>query len=239
MSLILVCLVGALVGAVVSGKAWAHLAKRHEIQTTSNNSSQQQDAKPTDSKPDKKDEDKKKDQQPATAKKQDAKLPEKNSPPQAQPPTYSITNPSGSIINQGSQVDAPQTIINGPAPRQLTNTDALVTKLREIAQSSSEAPEVLILITTPDKESKAFRDALVEAFTKADWKVSFDNSQHNFSFNGEAFTQGVLCSGESKSTASAVADALETPGGIKCERNYVIAPSKHAFPVWLAIGKPE
>src|SRR6266513_3114748 len=44
MSLVVVCLIGALVGAVASGKAWTYLAKRQEIQTASNNDRQQQDA---------------------------------------------------------------------------------------------------------------------------------------------------------------------------------------------------
>lgn len=39
----------------------------------------------------------------------------------AQQPTFSVTNPSGSIINQGSTVDAPQTVNNlGPPPPVFT-----------------------------------------------------------------------------------------------------------------------
>jgi len=247
--MILIVLLGALCGGGLAGMGYAFW---YHAKTKAPNPSATQDDKPTPTaKPQEqasaknKDGDKKDIATTDAKKKNDThkpvpKAPEKPNASPSQQPTYSVTNPSGSIINQGSKVDAPQTVNNfRPAPRQVTNPDALIASLREIAKSSNEPAIVLIVMTEPDQESKPFRDALAEVFHKAEWKVTSNNSRNNFSFNGEAFTQGLLCSGETETTLNAVADALEA-SGIRCsERKKVNAPSNQAFPVWLAIGKPE
>jgi hypothetical protein len=66
-------------------------------------------------------------------------------------PTYSVTNPTGSIINQDSKVEAPQTIINGPPPievgqrmlSQNKRSDGIYETLIAITTSSS-VPELYV-----------------------------------------------------------------------------------------------
>jgi hypothetical protein len=122
-SITLIVLLGALCGGGLAGMAyafWYH--SRTQTATTPPG------AKPREEASDQKNEDKKKEgdkKGTATDKAQHKAPPEAQEKKQsatpsvpAQQPTFSVTNPSGSVINQGSTINAPQTVNNGPPPPQ-------------------------------------------------------------------------------------------------------------------------
>jgi hypothetical protein len=79
-----------------------------------------------------------------------------------QQPTFSVTNPSGSIINQGSTVQAPQTVNNYGPPKIELNAEGLrilTDYLRPFAGQT-----LSLFVHNPDEDSLKLRDQFLAAF---------------------------------------------------------------------------
>jgi pimeloyl-ACP methyl ester carboxylesterase len=95
-------------------------------------------------------------------------------------PTYSVTNPSGSIINQGSKVDAPQTINNYAPPRRVISPTENE-EARKVLLASPEKHKPLLLINGGD-ETQAFALQLASIFESSNWPLFGGGAARSDSF---------------------------------------------------------
>jgi len=88
----------------------------------------------------------------------------------AQQPTFSVTNPTGSIINQGSRVDAPQTINNNfvPPQRRLRQDQRAI--LVDCLKRGS-GTEVFSIFAQHNIEAQTYSDEFGSALKDAGWIV--------------------------------------------------------------------
>jgi hypothetical protein len=88
-------------------------------------------------------------------------------PPQSSPPTYSVTNPSGSIVNQGSFVQAPQTINNyAPPARRLTDQEKA-----QLASLTNTPLDLMVWAHGEDKNAWNLGQDICLALRNAGWRI--------------------------------------------------------------------
>ncbi len=107
------------------------------------------------------------------SKEQQKPAPKKDETPPAQQPAFSVTNPTGSIVNQGSSVTAPQTV-NNFGPPELAMSDAQRSQVTDyLTIKANLSPlKIHIFVDGPTTSTQQFgeqlRRALVEAGADVD-----------------------------------------------------------------------
>jgi len=84
-------------------------------------------------------------------------------------PTYSVTNPTGSIINQGSRVDAPQTVNNFAPTQRRLKQDQRTTLVDCLKQGSGS--DVYLLFAQHNIEAQTYSDEFAAGLKEAGWIV--------------------------------------------------------------------
>ena len=182
-SMIFIVLLGALCGGGVAGMTYAFW---YHSRSQTANATASTAPKPQEQTSDKKKDSGDKSDTPATdaeqkkndgqtEKKSDTrkvtpKTPEKSSPSvPAQQPTFSVTNPSSSIKNQGTTVKAPQTI-NNFAPPELTMNDSqrfMVVSYLTPLNADISSFKIHIFVDGPTASTQAFGEQLRRALSEA------------------------------------------------------------------------
>jgi hypothetical protein len=102
-------------------------------------------------------------------------------PSQPSQPTFSVTNPSGSIVNQDSAVQAPQTVNNyAPPARRLLDTQK-----SELVECLKQKPgQFSIAAIANDSEAYTYAQDLREVFISAGWEIKHKNIPINLMMIG-------------------------------------------------------
>lgn len=90
-------------------------------------------------------------------------------PVSAQQPTFSVTNPTGSIINQGSVVNAPQTVNNFAPTQRRLGQDQRTTLVDCLKRGSGSA--VFLWFAQHNIEVQTYSDDFSSALKDAGWEV--------------------------------------------------------------------